>query len=140
MQSINKIPGKNPFKIPENYFEEVNRKIISVTSGYDKEIQKIGFYRRFRPYILSAAAVAGIILLSYSTVKVLMPGSKKTQISEIIQSEYSDTYMNDIDLFSLEENVSSLVLNEEGPDVNKTDIIDYLLLENVEISDIYEQL
>jgi hypothetical protein len=48
--------------------------------------------------------------------------------------------MNDIDIQSLEENAASLVLPEEAPEVNKTDIIDYLLLENIEINDIYEQL
>ena len=41
---------------------------------------------------------------------------------------------------SLEENASSLVLSDEGPDVSKKDIIDYLMLENIEINDIYEQL
>ena len=51
-----------------------------------------------------------------------------------------DLYLNDIDLSSLEENASSLVLSEEVPDVSKKDIIDYLLNENIEINDIYAQL
>ena len=29
---------------------------------------------------------------------------------------------------------------EQGPDVSKAEIIEYLLLENIEINDIYEQL
>ncbi len=33
MKPTENIPGKNPFKVPENYFEEVNRKIISATAG-----------------------------------------------------------------------------------------------------------
>jgi len=28
MNKLNEIPEKNPFKVPDNYFEEVNRKII----------------------------------------------------------------------------------------------------------------
>jgi hypothetical protein len=31
MKNIDKIPEGNPFKVPNNYFEEVNRKIISST-------------------------------------------------------------------------------------------------------------
>ena len=43
MKKLNEIPGKNPFKVPENYFEEVNRKILSVTSGNDHEVKKSSF-------------------------------------------------------------------------------------------------
>jgi hypothetical protein len=31
-----KIKDRNPFRVPEGYFEEVNRKIISATSGTSK--------------------------------------------------------------------------------------------------------
>ena len=41
---------------------------------------------------------------------------------------------------TLEENTASLIQFEEGPNVSKSEIIDYLLLENIEIEDIYEQL
>ena len=32
MNKLNDIAGKNPFKVPENYFEEVNKRIISANS------------------------------------------------------------------------------------------------------------
>jgi hypothetical protein len=51
-----------------------------------------------------------------------------------------DSYLNDIDVSAIEEKASSIVLSEEGPEVSKKDIIDYLLLENIELSDIYEKL
>ena len=44
MQKLNEIPDKNPFKVPENYFEEVNRKIISATTGDNQYVKKVGFY------------------------------------------------------------------------------------------------
>jgi hypothetical protein len=61
-------------------------------------------------------------------------------VSEVLHEISPDSYLNDIDLSSLEENASSLVLSEEVPDVSKKDIIDYLLNENIEINDIYAQL
>jgi hypothetical protein len=57
-----------------------------------------------------------------------------------VHGENTESYINDLDISSIEEDASSLVLQEEGPDVSKKDIIDYLLSENIEISDIYEQL
>jgi hypothetical protein len=140
MQKLNEIPDKNPFKVPENYFEEVNRKIISATSGYNREVKKIGLYNRFRPYFLIAASVTGFILLSYTAVKLLTPERINSHISEVLYEESPEAYINDIDILTLEESAASLVLFEEGPEVNKTDIIDYLLLENIEINDIYERL
>ncbi|MGD0753519.1 MAG: hypothetical protein ABR927_00545 [Bacteroidales bacterium] len=140
MKKLNDIPVKNPFKVPDNYFEEVNRKIISVTSDSDKEVRKISFYNRFRTSLLIAASVAGLILISYTAIKLLTHDKSNSQVSEVLHEMNPDMYMNDIDLSSLEENASSLVLSDEGPDVSKKDIIDYLLQENVELNDIYEHL
>ena len=140
MQKLNEIPDKNPFKVPENYFKEINRKIISATCDYEQEAGKIGFYNRFRPYFLIAASVTGFILLSYTAFRLLTPDRISSRESQVINNEYSDSYISDFDIVTLEENAASIPLSEEGPVVNKTDIIDYLLLENIEINDIYEQL
>jgi hypothetical protein len=140
MKELNDIPGKNPFKVPDNYFEEVNRKIISATSGIEKEVLKVGIFSRFRTSLLIAASVAGLILISYATIKLLTPARVNSQVSVVLHEISPDSYLNDIDLSLLEENASSLVLSEELPDVSNKDIIDYLLNENVEINDIYAQL
>ena len=140
MKKLNDIPRKNPFRVPDNYFEEVNRKIISVTSGIDQEVRKVSIYNRFRTSLLIAASIAGLILISYTAIKLLTPVKINSQVSEVLLEINPDSYINDIDLSSLEEDASSLILYEEGPDVSKKDIIDYLLNENVELNDIYEQL
>jgi hypothetical protein len=140
MEKLNDIPDKNPFKVPESYFAEVNRKIISATSGFEGEARKVSFYNRFRTSILIAASVAGIILISYTTVKLLTHGKSNFQVSEVLYEINPDSYINDIDISSLEEDASSLNLSEEGPDVSKKDIIDFLLLNNIDINEIYEQL
>jgi hypothetical protein len=140
MQKFNDIPDKNPFKVPDNYFEEVNRKIISATSGFDKEVKAVSKYSRFRTYFLVAASVAGFILISYTTIKLLTPERITPQISEVQYNMNPDSYLNDIDVSTLEEKASSILFSEEGPEVNKKDIIEYLLLENIELSDIYEKL
>lgn len=140
MKKLNDIPVKSPFKVPDNYFEEVNRRIISVTSGPDKEIRKISIYNRFRTSFLIAASVTGLIIISYTAIKLLTHDKRNIQVSEILREINSDSYINDIDISSLEENASSFVLSDDVPDVSKKDIIDYLILENVELSEIYEHL
>lgn len=140
MKELKEISNKNPFKVPENYFEEINRKIISATSGQEQEVKKIGLYNRLRPSFLIAASVTGFILLSYTAIKLLTPAAIDSPVSEVLNNEFSDSYINNFDIITLEEKAASIVFSEEGVDVNKTDIIDYLLLDNIEINDIYEQL
>lgn len=149
MKKSDDISKKNPFKVPDNYFEEVNRKIISATAGVDEtarktsgddSVRKISLYHRFRTSILIAASIAGFIIISYSALRLLAPGSSGSQVSEVLFNMNQDSLINDIDISSLEEDASTLLLSDDGPDVSKNDIIDYLMLENIELNDIYEQL
>ena len=140
MQKLNEIPGKNPFKVPENYFEEFNRRILNSTSGLPSNVKKIGLYYRFKPYLLIAASITILVFLSFAAIKLLGPDKNQLQLSEVINSEFSESVINEFDLSTLEENAAAFVMTEETPNVNKSDIIDCLLQENIEISDIYERL
>jgi hypothetical protein len=140
MNKLNEIPAKNPFKVPENYFEELNSKIIAATSGYEKEVRKVGFYNRFKPYFLVAASVAGLIILSLIAVNLLSPDRKIIQISEVINKENSELFLNEIDIQTLEETIAPTDLSQEKSEMNKADIVDYLLQNNIEIGDIFEKL
>jgi hypothetical protein len=134
------IPDKNPFRVPDNYFEELNRKIISVTSGHDKEIRKSGLFEKYRTSFLIAASIAGFILISYSALRLFTTDKKKSQVSEFLHVISPDSIIGDIDISSLEEDAASLIISEEGSGASKKDIIDYLILDNIEINDIYAQL
>lgn len=139
MKQIKEISDKNPFKVPENYFEEVNRKIIALTSGYRSEKRGTGFYKKLRPYIAVAASVAILAVLSYIAVYVFSSRNDNPALPEITLNEFTDHYLNDIDILTLEQSSET---NEPGithTDLNSSDIIDYLILENVDINEIYEQ-
>jgi hypothetical protein len=140
MTKLNDIPPKNPFKVPDNYFDVVNRKIISATSDIEPEVRKISIYNRFRTSILIAASVAGLVIISYSAVRLFYSYRSNSSVSEVLHEINPDSLIYDVDISLLEESASSLIVPQEGPDVSKKDIIDYLLLENVEINDIYERL
>jgi len=140
MKKLDEIKGKNPFKVPESYFEEVNRKIIASTAGTETEASQKGLYRRLRPILAAAASVAVLILLGYATLKIFFPSDNAKRIPEISLQEFSDTYLNDIDVLSLEEAVDPAAFYDKVPDVSNSEIIDYLVLENIDLNEIYELL
>jgi hypothetical protein len=140
MNPTDNIPGRNPFKVPENYFEEVSRKIISGTADTRPAVVKTGLYRKLRPYLAVAASVAAFVLLSYGAIKLFLPGNRSATMPEISLQEFSESYLFDIDLLTLEEEAGSLTFYEDVPNVKSADIIDYLLLENINESEIYELL
>jgi hypothetical protein len=140
MNKLNEIPKKNPFKVPENYFEEVNRKIISAASGETKEIRRIGFFSRHKYFLLIAASVTVFLLLGYTAMIFLSHNSKTIQLSEVVTGDSPEMYLNDIDIYTLEESIVPVSASLEEPEISKADIIDYLMLDNIEINDIYAQL
>jgi hypothetical protein len=140
MKNSDKKPEKNPFRVPEGYFEEVNKKIIAATSGNSSEVPRRVLSLKLKPFLLAAASVAGFIILSYTVIELTSPHRNIQDESGLPQEEYYSPYMNDLDTYSLEENVSSLVMPEEGPEASNSELIEYLVLENIEINDIYEQL
>jgi hypothetical protein len=140
MKKFENIEEKSPFRVPDGYFEEVNKRIIAATSGNTTENRRTRSSFRIRPYLMAAASIAGFIILSFSAVRVLNHHRINQLHSELLREEEFSLYLNDLDIYSLEENAGSVDIYDQGPDVSKAEIIDYLVLQNIEISDIYEQL
>ncbi len=140
MGKLNEIKCKNPFKVPENYFEEVNRKIIHSTAGAKPDTGKRRFTTRLHPILAAAASIAVFVLLSYTAMKIFLPVSKNVDLPEISLREFSESYLYDVDILTLVEYADLSAYSEEVPDVSKEEIIDYLLLDNIDINEIYEIL
>jgi hypothetical protein len=136
MKSLNEIPGRNPFKVPENYFDEVNRQIISSTSGNNSEFKVIPMFRKLKPYLAIAALVSGFVLIGYTSLRLIQSNDLDNKVPHISLEYFSESYLNEIDLFTLEENVSAMLKSDEVPEINNSDIIDYLLLENIDVDEI----
>jgi len=140
MKKLYYIPDKNPFRVPDGYFEEVNWKMIASATGKSHDDSSRGLFYRLRPYLLAAASITGFVLLSYTAIRLLTTHRINPPDSEAAIEDYFSPYINDLDIYSLEENAGSLIVTERKPDVSKAEIIEYLVLENIEINDIYEQL
>jgi len=140
MKMLDEIPKRNPFRVPGNYFEEINMKIISSTSEKAPVSRKPGIYSGFRPYLALAAAVAAFVLLGYAALKILGGDKERNITAESGIQEYSIPELNEIDIATLEEYAANSLTYDERPDVSNSTIIDYLILENIEINEIYELL
>lgn len=140
MKTLDEIKGKSPFKVPDNYFEEVNSRIIASTADSDTEVRKKGLYQRLRPALAIAASAVVLVMLSYMAVKISSDNSKDRLLSEISTEELSGSYISDIDILTLEESTDPSAMYNIEPLASKTEIIDYLLLENIDINEIYEIL
>jgi len=140
MKELKNIPKQNPFKVPENYFEEVNRKILSSTAGMDSGGIKKGIVRQLRLYLAVAASIAVLVVLSFTAIHFFTSGKNTSALPGITLNEFTDNYLTDIDILTLEENASTYGLSGGVTGYNDNDIIDYLVFENIDIYDIYEQL
>ena len=140
MNRLNEIPGKNPFIVPESYFEDVTRKIISETAGSEPGFSRRGTVRKLRPLLAVAASIAAVILISYTALKIFIPGNTNHIVTGISEKEFVETYLNDIDLLTLEEQAEYLTPSINITDVKGSEITEYLLLENINENEIYELL
>jgi hypothetical protein len=140
MKEFKEITEMSPFKIPDRYFEEVNRKIIDSTCGYNFKIKEKSLYRKLRPFLAVAASVAILTLLSYTVIHLISSNKNKPLVPEITLNEFTYNYLYDIDIMTLEERAVYIDPDLTRIDINSKEIIDYLIFENIEINDLQEQL
>jgi len=140
MKTSDKIPPGNPFKVPEKYFEGLNSRIIASTVEVQDKKNKSGLYVRLKPFLAIAASVAVLALLTYTGMILFSPRSESALLSGIPVEEYPETILNEIDILTLEGNLVLTEIPDMEPGINEKDIIDYLLLENIDVNEIQEQL
>lgn len=139
MEELNNIKNKNFFKVPENYFEEVNQKIISAASGTQPVRKRKGTIRRLRPILAVAASVAVFVLLGYTALKIFLP-EKMINLTEISMDEFPGPDLYEIDILTLEQNADPSFLETDVSGLSNDEIIDFLLVENIDIIEIYKRL
>ncbi|MDX9904495.1 MAG: hypothetical protein RB288_10515 [Bacteroidales bacterium] len=168
MQLNDNIKNSNPFKVPEGYFETLTDRTMSAITGSIKEEKAAATVdapvRRLnlRPFLALAAAIVGFALLTTFTVR-LVSGGMERGADELNGSLYADLEAEQFDIYMLEGELIEAVYYEEaaqggsggtlsegtasasgdpatGEEISADAIIDYLLMEDVDINDIYELL
>ena len=140
MKDLNEIEKKNPFGVPDNYFEEFKTKITESTSGEAVLRKETGIIYRLRPYFAVAASIAVLAVLGFLAANFFRGQGRNLGVPEITFNEFADIYLDDIDILTLEEIVAAEGIIQEESGVSNDDIIDYLVLENIDVYEIYDQL
>jgi hypothetical protein len=104
--SLEEIGNKNPFKVPENYFEGLSDRIMSqLPERVDESPRKISLWTRVQPWIYMAAMFGGIALMLN-----IVDRSPKQQVSQewnlLSSADMEDFYQY------YEEQITSSVYND----------------------------
>jgi hypothetical protein len=144
MKPLDEIKKETPFKVPEGYFESLTDRTMSAIRESSESEKSPGenIRRKIRlmPFLAMAAAITGFAVIAAGMVRLvsknennLFRGSDNEIFAEIITQDI-DTYTIENEWGLYEEALG----NEE--DIETEAIIDYLLLENITLTDIYETL
>ena len=139
MKELNEISKENPFRVPEGYFDNLTGRMTAAAKTEGRVMHLAG-KRAFslRPLILAAASVALLAIAGYVLFNNFTSSKEKALTAD--NNTFNNVYINDIDINTLEENVSSGSIDLRLPEVSRNDIVDFLSAEEVSIFDIYEQL
>lgn len=140
MKKVNEPYDKMPFRTPENYFDDLNSRILAATTGEEKVQEKKTLMLRLRPLIAIAASIALLVSIGYGGYRIFSGEAQLSGMPEITLQDFSDNYLYDIDLLTLEENNNLAGISETQMGLADSVIIDYLIRENIDENDIYELL
>ncbi|GAB6008514.1 hypothetical protein FACS1894179_09800 [Bacteroidia bacterium] len=93
---------KNPFKVPENYFEDFNRSIMESLPAKENKARIVPLWKKVLPWTAAAAIFCGVLF----TTGVLEK-SGKVDPNVTISSNLSSSLEDDYFLFLKDEVVKS---------------------------------
>ena len=144
MKSIDDIKKENPFKVPDGYFDSLTERTLSAVKDIPVSesipAKNHGGKVKIMPFLALAAAIAGFAVLTAGMVKLVTRDSD-SNTKQAQNGVYTDLATEEIDTYIIENewSVPEVVSGGEG-EIQSEAIIDYLVLENVEPSEIYELL
>ena len=84
-----KYKKKNPFTVPEGYFDELTGRITGRIEK-QKEVKKSSSLRGLKPYM----GLVAIFFLALMVVQILFPGAKNTIVQEMEAEDIFDSQFN----------------------------------------------
>lgn len=112
---------KNPFSVPENYFEELTQNVMNNLPAKELEVKRVSLWRKVLPWT-GVAAVVAVVVISVGTwgsmSDVRMADNAKGK--EMVKSQQNMAYNDAEDYFlfledeSIEAQYYEDVLFDEG--------------------------
>ena len=143
---IKGIEKKNSFNVPEGYFENLSSRLQSRLA---LENESPGLLNRdrdiFRSRLAIAASFIGLIIITYAGIRYLLvePGSPETEsieIADVINYQIND-FDDDLiyDLYA-KTDMENSDQNDSGDEKIINAMVEYLLVEDVDIQLIAQEL
>jgi hypothetical protein len=127
-ENIDNLSKKNPFRVPENYFDKFSDKIFEKIELPEVAKEKTPFLLVFKSQFAMAAGIIGFALLAYGAYYFI---SDKTQVADKIAVVQDTT---DAEYSFVEENhiIEALSTTTTKPKIEGDDIISYLVEDGVD--------
>ncbi len=133
---------KELFKVPDAYFEEFTESIMEKVN-VEKSGKKANIFTLARPHLMLAASMIGLVIVSYSLLKLFIPGDNDSVSGSEIAfiEDYLAPDLDEVELYELlaqadtETGMEDLLSLEQSEE-----IIDFLIdleIDESEIIDIY---
>ena len=89
MDDRKKYKESEMFRVPDNYFEELTEKLTEMAVT-EKRKPEPGFFTLARPHLMLAASMILFVIISYETLKFLLPDilSDKPALDSVSITEY----------------------------------------------------
>ena len=140
------IPKKNPYRVPDGYFESFNDRLNERLKTEEKKPVRT-LRLMLRSNLALAAAILTFALISYFSFRLITGGSLVEAGQSISYTEFleEEIYRMDDALLletyeQLEEQKESVETETSNEDELSDEIIEYLAAEDIDLSLIYEEL
>jgi len=138
---INKLSKELPFRVPENYFEELPGKIQTRCKEAEQtEHSGNSLINILKPAFSLAAMFIGVALLAFFAVNIISEsGQKQTSISEdIAKINYEEQYTSEEEMIKAiqEQQEKNIEMDNEKAD----EYIDYLLEDDIDYGTLIKEL
>ena len=124
--NLESLKGKNPFTVPDGYFEGLTSQIMSqLPEKSEEEVKKVSLMDRVRPWLYMAAVFAGLGLFFKAIVFVNSPDPNAMPDSLLVRTEAP------VDSFTAMETEE----DDEYLEFIEAQYTDYLLAEELALSE-----
>jgi len=135
------IEHKNPFRVPDGYFETLSERIICTVHNSEavstNDTFKKTIFSRLRPYIAMAAILSGFALITLSIIKLNSNHDDLFLTAENASGIMNDVINEEIDVYLIESEIINPTDNQAMDSGEESEINDNIILENIEETDIY---
>lgn len=137
MSKLDNIEKKNPFKVPDGYFEEMTTRLMDSVKEPVPEVKR-SVYTLIRPHLTMAAAMIALVIVSYTGLRLVLPDQQG--YPDFDQGELAEYLSMEVDEHYIVEHFGSGESSESSGEIPDSEIISYLLDNNIDYISIIENL